>query len=133
MPERLVDAVVDDDAETTAGELPSDPVRRVDDVGFDGDHHHLDGGQRRRNPQARIVPVHDHEPADHPCGGPKFCPSSCEVPICRALPSRVIDSRAIVWTAPANRSRRVLRPTTTGIASTFSIMSAYTSRAIRAA
>ena len=53
----------------------------------------------------------------------KFCPSSCEVPICRALPSPVISSSVIVFVAPANRSRAVLRPTTTGSASTSTMKS----------
>ncbi len=47
----------------------------------------------------------------------KFCPSSWLVPICRALPSRIIASSARVFVAPAKRSRAVLRPSTTGIAS----------------
>jgi len=48
----------------------------------------------------------------------KFWPSSCEVPICSALPSPIMASTVIVLVAPANRSRRVLRPGTTGMAST---------------
>ena len=60
----------------------------------------------------------------------KFCPSSCEVPICSALPSPVISSMVIVLVAPANRSRAVLRPTTTGSASTSTTKSSYTSRRI---
>ena len=63
----------------------------------------------------------------------KFCPSSCEVPICRALPSPVISSSVIVLVAPANRSRAVLRPTTTGSASTSTMKSSYTSRRMRTA
>ena len=48
----------------------------------------------------------------------KFWPSSCEVPICSALPSRIIASSVRVLTAPANRSAAVFLPRMTGIAST---------------
>src|SRR6476620_10880269 len=37
-------------------------------------------------------------------------PSSCDVPICSALPSRMIASHVMVFTAPANRSLAVLLP-----------------------
>ena len=63
----------------------------------------------------------------------KFWPSSCDVPICSALPSPVISSSVIVLVAPAKRSRAVLRPTTTGIARTSTMKSSYTSRRIRIA
>ena len=45
----------------------------------------------------------------------KFCPSSWLVPICSALPSPIIPSQVQVRTAPANRSRSVLWPVSTGI------------------
>ncbi len=48
----------------------------------------------------------------------KFWPSSWLVPICRALPSRIMASQARVLMAPGKRSRLVLRPLNTGIAST---------------
>ena len=48
----------------------------------------------------------------------KFWPSSWLVPICSALPSPIIASHVSVLSAPAKRSFGVLRPTTTGIAST---------------
>ncbi len=54
----------------------------------------------------------------------KFWPSSCEVPIWRALPSRMRDSTAKVFRAPAKRSASVLMPRSTGSASTFSMKSA---------
>lgn len=63
----------------------------------------------------------------------KFWPGSYDVPICSALPSRIIAWRASVLTAPAKRSRAVFRPTTTGIASTSTIRSSYTSCKIRRA
>ena len=53
----------------------------------------------------------------------KFCPSSCEVPICSALVSRIMASTVMVLVAPAKRSPLVLRPGTTGMAST-SVMNA---------
>ena len=34
----------------------------------------------------------------------KFWPSSCDVPICNALPSPIIASQVMVLIAPANRS-----------------------------
>ena len=54
----------------------------------------------------------------------KFCPSSCEVPICSALPSRITPSHDHEISAPANFSRSVLRPRKTGIASSSTIASA---------
>ena len=53
----------------------------------------------------------------------KFWPSSWLVPICNALPSSIIASQVMVLVAPGNRSPAVLRPTTTGIASTFTMKS----------
>ena len=53
----------------------------------------------------------------------KFCPSSWLVPICSALPSPIIASQVNVLVAPANRSRAVFSPTTTGIASTLTMKS----------
>jgi len=53
----------------------------------------------------------------------KFWPSSWLVPICRALPSPIMPSSVYVLVAPAKRSRAVLRPTSTGIASTFTMKS----------
>ena len=47
-------------------------------------------------------------------GRAKFCPSSWLVPICRALPSPIIPSQVQVRFAPANRSRAVLCPVSTG-------------------
>ena len=47
-------------------------------------------------------------------GRAKFCPSSWLVPICRALPSPIIPSHVQVRFAPANRSRAVLWPVSTG-------------------
>ena len=49
----------------------------------------------------------------------KFWPSSWLVPICSALPSPIIASQVSVLMAPAKRSLAVLRPTSTGMASTF--------------
>ena len=63
----------------------------------------------------------------------KFCPSSWLVPICSALPSPIMASQVRVLMAPANRSLAVLRPTTTGMASTSVMKSAYTSRWMRSA
>ncbi len=54
----------------------------------------------------------------------KFWPSSWLVPICRALPSPIIASTVNVLMAPGNRSRAVLRPGSTGMASTFTMKSA---------
>ena len=54
----------------------------------------------------------------------KFWPSSWLVPICSALPSPIIASQASVLMAPGNRSRAVLRPVSTGMASTFTMKSA---------
>ena len=53
----------------------------------------------------------------------KFWPSSWLVPICRALPSRIIASQVMVLMAPAKRSRRVLTPTCTGMARTLTMKS----------
>ena len=54
----------------------------------------------------------------------KFWPSSWLVPICNALPSRIIASHVSVLSAPGKRSFTVFKPTTTGIASTFTMKSA---------
>ncbi len=53
----------------------------------------------------------------------KFWPSSWLVPICRALPSRIMASQVSVLMAPAKRSLAVLRPTRTGMARTFTMKS----------
>ena len=53
----------------------------------------------------------------------KFCPSSCDVPICRALVSPIMASTVIVLVAPANRSPLVLRPGSTGTASMLTMKS----------
>ncbi len=53
----------------------------------------------------------------------KFCPSSWLVPICRALPSRIMASHVQVVVAPAKRSLSVLRPVSTGMARTFTMTS----------
>ena len=53
----------------------------------------------------------------------KFWPSSWLVPICNALPSPIIPSHVHVRVAPANRSRAVLWPVSTGIAATWVIVS----------
>ena len=53
----------------------------------------------------------------------KFCPNSWLVPIWSALPSPIIPSHVRLLTAPANRSFAVFSPTTTGIASTFTMKS----------
>ncbi len=53
----------------------------------------------------------------------KFWPSSWLVAICSALPSPIIPSRVSVLSAPAKRSRAVFMPTTTGMASTFTMKS----------
>ena len=63
----------------------------------------------------------------------KFWPSSWLVPICSALPSRIIASQVRVLMAPANRSPAVLRPTSTGMASTLTMKSSYTSCRMRMA
>ena len=63
----------------------------------------------------------------------KFWPSSWLVPICSALPSRIIPSHVHDVSAPANRSRSVLRPTRTGTPITLTIVSSYTSRRMRSA
>ena len=55
--------------------------------------------------------------------GAKFWPSSWLVPICNALPSTMSASHARVLMAPGNRSRAVLRPGTTGMASTLTMKS----------
>ena len=60
----------------------------------------------------------------------KFWPRSWLVPICRALPSPIIASQASVLMAPGKRSAAVLRPVSTGMASTLIMKSAYTSRRI---
>ena len=51
-------------------------------------------------------------------GFEKFCPNSWLVPICSALPSPIIPSQVHVRFAPANRSRAVLWPVSTGMCST---------------
>jgi hypothetical protein len=63
----------------------------------------------------------------------KFCPSSWLVPSCRAFPSPIMPSSVYVLVAPANRSRIVLRPTITGIASIWRMKSSYTSCRMRRA
>ncbi len=63
----------------------------------------------------------------------KFWPSSWLVPICSALPSPIMASHVIVLMAPANRSLGVLRPTSTGMASTSTMKSRYTSWRMRVA
>ena len=50
-------------------------------------------------------------------------PSSCDVAICNALPSRMMPSQVMVFSAPANRSFAVLRPTITGMARTLRMKS----------
>src|SRR5713101_6812627 len=57
----------------------------------------------------------------------KFWPSSWLVPICSALPSPIIPSQVHDVMAPANRSLAVLRPVSTGTASTSTMTSRYTS------
>jgi hypothetical protein len=57
----------------------------------------------------------------------KFWPSSWLVPICNALPSPIIPSMVYVASAPAKRSRSVFRPTSTGMPSTLTAKSSYTS------
>mmetsp|Transcript_22814 Transcript_22814/g.70485 ORF Transcript_22814/g.70485 Transcript_22814/m.70485 type:complete len:413 (+) Transcript_22814:169-1407(+) len=57
----------------------------------------------------------------------KFCPRLWLVPACSALRSPIIASIVYVWSAPANFSMRLLRPQMTGMASTPSASSRYTS------
>ena len=57
----------------------------------------------------------------------KFWPSSWLVPICNALPSRIIASTVRVLVAPGKRSWGILRPRNTGMARYSSMKSAYTS------
>ena len=61
----------------------------------------------------------------------KFWPSSWLVPIWSALVSPIMASQVNVLLAPANRSRAVLSPGTTGSASTLTMKSSYTSRRMR--
>ena len=57
----------------------------------------------------------------------KFWPRSWLVPICSALPSPIIASQVRVLMAPGKRSAAVLRPGSTGRASTSTMKSVYTS------
>ena len=63
----------------------------------------------------------------------KFCPSSWLVPICSALPSRIMASHVQVVVAPEKRSRSVLRPVRMGMARTLTMKSSYTSWRMRSA
>ena len=56
-------------------------------------------------------------------GFEKFCAKKCDVPICSALPSGIMDSIAMVYPAPTNFSRSLLAPDMTGIASSCSTVS----------
>jgi hypothetical protein len=74
-------------------------------------------GAPRRLPHvglgARLVEIGDVE------GAGEVLPSSWLVPICSALPSRIMASHVHVVVAPAKRSLSVLRPVRMGMASTF--------------
>ena len=85
-----------------------------------------------------IAPIHLHETPHDVChakfstlslsanltsnGLEKFCPKKCEVPICNAFPSGIMDSIVVVYSAPTNFSSSLFLPVTTGIASSPSMV-----------
>ena len=53
-------------------------------------------------------------------GFEKFCPKKWDVPICNALPSGIIDSMVVVYSAPTNFSFSLFFPVVTGMANSSS-------------
>ena len=112
---------------------------------FDHEHDHLCRRQCGGEAEPEVVAVPHHQGPDEPgrgspgrlpdvvqhtlvvgVGDPegreKFWPSSWLVAICSALPSPIIPSQVQVRVAPANRSRAVLCPVSTGSAATSNIV-----------